>query len=205
MFARSSTIQARPELIDEGIAHVNEVMPTLQAMDGYVGLSLLVDRATGRCIATSAWQSEDAMHASAEGVRPVRDRVAEKFGASGATVEEWEIALLHRDHTSLEGACARCTWLQLEPSRVDVGIDVFKNMLPQTEQLQGFCSASLLVDRASGRGVATMTYDSMAAMEGSRDRASEIRTGGAQQAGGSILDVSEFELAIAHLRVPELV
>jgi quinol monooxygenase YgiN len=207
VFARSTTIQARPESIDEGIAHVtNEVLPALQAMDGCVGLSLLVDRATGRCIATSAWQSEDAMRASADSVLPVRDRAAERFGASGTTVEEWEIAVLHRDHTALEGACARSTWLQLEPSRIDGAIDIFKNVaLPQTETVEGFCSSSLLVNRASGRAVTTMTYDSKARLDSSRERAQEIRTSGTQQAGAEILEVSEFELAIAHLRVPELV
>jgi heme-degrading monooxygenase HmoA len=55
-------------------------MPALQGIDGFVGLSLLVDRGSGRCIATSAWQSEEAMRASAESVRPIRDRAAETFG-----------------------------------------------------------------------------------------------------------------------------
>ncbi|MGO9226286.1 MAG: hypothetical protein ACLP4K_22360, partial [Mycobacterium sp.] len=64
MYARSSTIQAQPSSIDAGIAHVRDtVMPALGGVDGYTGLSLLVDRSSGRCIATSAWQSEEAMRA----------------------------------------------------------------------------------------------------------------------------------------------
>ncbi|MGE5696253.1 MAG: antibiotic biosynthesis monooxygenase, partial [Candidatus Sericytochromatia bacterium] len=60
MHARSTTIEARPEAIDGGIAHLrDEVMPALEAMDGCIGISLLVDRETGRCIATSAWESEE--------------------------------------------------------------------------------------------------------------------------------------------------
>ena len=65
MYARSTTIQAQPLSVDIGIAHVRDVvMPALQEMNGYVGLSLLVDRQSGRCIATSAWQTEQAMRDS---------------------------------------------------------------------------------------------------------------------------------------------
>ena len=67
---------------------------------------------SGRCIATTAWEAEEAMRASAEQVAPVRDRAAEMFGGS-ANVEEWEIAVLHRDHRSGEGACVRATWLKV--------------------------------------------------------------------------------------------
>ena len=64
MYARSTTVQAKRESIDAGIAHIrDEVLPALQRMDGCVGLSLLVDRDSGRCIATSSWESKAAMRA----------------------------------------------------------------------------------------------------------------------------------------------
>ena len=106
MYARSTTIQA-PSSIDAGITHMRDtVMPALEDIDGCVGLSLLVDRTSGRCIATSAWESEEAMRASEESVRPIRDEAAELFGGS-AQVQEWEIAAMHREHRSSEGACVR--------------------------------------------------------------------------------------------------
>src|SRR4029077_19333814 len=74
VYARSTTIQAQPSSIDAGIAHVrDEVMPALPGMAGCIGLSLLVDRQSGRCIVTSAWETEDAMRDSEEQVRPIRD------------------------------------------------------------------------------------------------------------------------------------
>jgi hypothetical protein len=83
-----------------GIAQVrDEVMPALLGIEGCVGLSMLVDRQAGRCIATSAWQSREAMLASEDLLRPMRDRVAEVLGGK-PQVEQWEIAVLHRDHTS---------------------------------------------------------------------------------------------------------
>ncbi|AGL24151.1 hypothetical protein I917_18060 [Mycobacterium tuberculosis str. Haarlem/NITR202] len=45
----------------------------------------------------------------------------------------------------------------------------------------------------------------MDAMARNRDRASELRSRRVRELGAEVLDVAEFELAIAHLRVPELV
>ena len=205
MYARATTIQAQPSSIDAGIAHVRgEVMPAVMGVEGCVGLSLLVDRPSGRCIATSAWQSAEAMRASQEQVRPIRDRAAELFGGN-AQVNEWEIAVLHRNHQSQQGACVRATWIEGEPAQMDRAIEVFRTTsLPAIEQLEGFCSASLMVDRRSGRAVSSVTYDSHEAMERNREQAGTVRTAGAKQAGANILDVGEFELAVAHLRVPEM-
>src|SRR5438045_742807 len=124
-------------------------MPALLRIDGCVGLSLLVDRQSGRCIATSAWKSAEAMRASAGQVQPIRDRAAETFGGS-AQVEEWEIAVMHRDHPSHGGACVRVTWMQRDPSEVDQAIDFMRtSALPNSEHYYGCRSAILLVDRSS--------------------------------------------------------
>ena len=205
MYARTTTVQAQPSSIDAGIAHVRDtVMPALdEGVEGYTGLSLLVDRSSGRCIATSAWQSEEAMRASAESIRPIR-YPADVFGGT-PDVEEWEIAVLHRDHRSRDGACVRATWVKVSPDQIDRGIDFYKmTLLPALEELEGFCSASLLVDRASGRAVASATFDSVEARDRNRDQLDRIRATGSQEVAAEVLDECDFELAIAHLRVPEM-
>ncbi len=207
MYARSTTIQAQPLSIDIGIAHLRDVvMPALREIDGYVGLSLLVDRQSGACIATSAWNTLAAMRASAERVAPVRDRAAMMFDGS-ARVEEWDISLLHRDHSSREGACVRATWLKVVPDQLSRSLDFYRSsVLPELEELDGFCSASLMVDHpACRRAVSCSTFDSMEAMARNRDKATELRSRRVRDLGAEVIDVAEFELAIAHLRVPELV
>ncbi|WP_428340219.1 antibiotic biosynthesis monooxygenase [Mycobacterium sp.] len=206
MYARSTTIQANPSSIDAGIAHVRDaVMPALREVDGCVGLSLLVDRESGRCIATTAWDDEAAMHASAEAARPLRDQAAQTFGGSPA-IDEWEIAVLHRDHRSGPGACVRATWLRMRPDQFDRAIGFYReSVLPAIEELDGFCSASLMIDRASWRAVSSSTFDSREAMQRNEDRARSLRTARLRDLGADQHDVGEFELALAHLRVPELV
>jgi quinol monooxygenase YgiN len=205
VYARSTTVLAHPESIDAGIAHIrDEVMPTLLGIDGCIGLSMLVDQGSGRCIATSAWQTREAMHASEPQLRPVRERAAEILGAR-PQVDEWEIAVLHRDHTSGPGACVRATWVRMEPGQADRVVDVYRMaLLPVMEEFAGFCSASLLVDRGSGLAVSSVTYDGVEAMHRSRDRADALRESGAREAGVEIVEVGEFALALAHLRVPEM-
>ena len=120
MYARSTTVQAQPDSIDAGIAYFrDEVMPALQDIDGFVGCSMIVDRDTGQCIVTANYASPEARQASAERVMPLRDRAAAVLNAQSVEVAEWEIAGMHRDHRTGDGACVRTTWLRLDPADLD--------------------------------------------------------------------------------------
>jgi hypothetical protein len=205
VFARSSTFHARTGSVDAGIGYVrDELMPQLLRIEGCIGLSMLVDRTSGRCIATSAWRSEEAMRASEEEIYPLRARAGEILGGD-AVVDEWEIAALHRDHASREGSCVRAAWVRIDPAQVDRLIDVYKvSALPALEELDGFCSASLMMNRSTGVCVSSVTFDSMDMLDVNRERHAEIRATRTKEAGAEVLDVYEFELALAHLHVPEL-
>jgi quinol monooxygenase YgiN len=199
MHARSTTFNGKPENVDAGIAFVkNEVGPMLDKIEGCRGLSMLVDRETGQCIATSSWDNEATMLASDEQLRPIRDRGRDILGAS-MQVDAWEIAVMHRTQ---HGECCRVSWLQGD---LDAMTETFRDgILPQLEQTAGFCSASLLVDRSAGLGCATTTWESRAAMEASRAATDDMRSRTASDAGGKIVDVHVYDLAYAHLHVPEM-
>ena len=206
VYARSTTIQAQPSSIDDGIAFVrDEVMPALQAMDGYVGLSLLVDRESGQCIATSAWETEEALNASTELAAPLREQAGIRFGGGDVTVDQWEIGAMHREHRSGDGACVRATWIKMPRDQVDRSIDFYRtSVLPSLEDLEGFCSASFMLNRETGRGVSSATFDSREAMDRNQENARELRNSRTRELGADILDVGEFDLALAHLKLPEL-
>jgi len=193
-------------MIDAGIAHIREtVIPALTHIDGFVGLSLMVDRGTGRCIATSAWRTEQAMHASADRVGTIRDDAAEAFGGT-AEVEELEVAVMHRAHHTRPGTCMRAMWSRTDPAHINEAIDVFKfGTLPQIEDLPGFCSTSLLVNRDEGRAVVTVAYDNRVALDRSRQPGAAVRDAVAREADLDVLDVAEFDLEVAQLHVPETV
>jgi hypothetical protein len=114
-------------------------------------------------------------------------------------MDEWEIALMHRTQ---HGECCRVSWM--EGDLEALGESMRMGVLPDLEQTSGFCGASLLVDRSAGLGCATTMWETRAAMEASRPTADDLRSRAASDAGGRIVDVHEFELAFAHLHVPEM-
>lgn len=205
MYARSSTFQARPGSMDEGIAYVrNEVMTAATALEGFVGLSMICDGDQERCIATSAWSTEEAMSGSEQVMAPLRQRGAAIFGGE-PSVDRWEIAVLHRQAPSRAGSSVRCTWLSMSTAAIGHAIETYRlATLPALEVIDGFRSASMMVDRRTGRVVSSVTFDSRDAMVASRLAAETIRSRTAEDVGAKVTDIHEFELAIAHLHVPEI-
>jgi hypothetical protein len=137
----------------------------------------------------------------------MRQRATEIMGGP-AEVQEWEIAVMHRMHNAHHGACARVIWNDGDPADTDADrvIDSFRvGVLPQLEDLPGCCSVSVMLDRGSGRAVVTTTYDSPQDMTQAAEKAKEIRQEFTQQMNRTITDVAEFELVVAHLRVPQTV
>ena len=206
MFVRSTEVQADPAQIDDGINLVrDEIFPAVSEMDGCAGMSLLVDRAAGRCIATTAWHSEDAMLQSAERVMSLRRRAEQGLGAGDSEVHQWEVAVMHRDHAAPDGACARLTWLSGDPATADRAIDTYKMaVLPRLQEMDGFCSSSLMIDRVAGRVVGTVAFDSRKSLEASRNAAKDIRERIATELGATVDNVEEMEIVFAHLHVPEM-
>jgi quinol monooxygenase YgiN len=204
MYARSTTILGKPAAIEAGVTYVRkDVMPALAGMDGCAGLSMVVDRLRGRVIVTSSWESMEAMGASIATAAPLRHRSGEIFGGE-PVVDKWEIVMMHREHTTPGAACCRISWG--EASNVDLTVERFKSeVMPLVERANGFCSASLFVNRLSRRLCGTVTFDSRATMEATRELGDERRQTITDMTGLYFTDVGEFDVVLAHLRVPELV
>jgi hypothetical protein len=81
VYARSTTFEGRPDSIDVGITFINtEVGPMFDQIEGCRGLSRLVDRETGQCIATS---SRDPSRARADSRNLQRQSVREPVDRPG--------------------------------------------------------------------------------------------------------------------------
>lgn len=206
MYARTTTMQVRPEALDDLVDYIRgDVMPLVTHLEGCVGLSLLTDGDTGRSIATSAWETEAAMRTSADQVRASRERAAERFGTT-PEIQEWEIAVLHRAHRAGDGACARVVWTRTDAASLDHVIHAYRDsLMPWWEETPGFCSNSLMVDRRDGRCASAVVFESRAAMAHTRDQFTTLREEFVERMSMQIVEVAEFDLVLAHLRVPETV
>jgi hypothetical protein len=204
MFARSVTIsRADTSAIDQGIGYVrDDVMPELMQL-GCVGMSLVVDRESGHVITTSSWDTQQARDSSKEAMAPYRSKAAEMLDGK-VSIADWEVALMHRDHDAFDLAACRITWARTPD--IDGLLERYRSMmLPVISEAMGFCSASMFVDRELGTVCGTTTFDSRATMEASRARAEANRGRARDVADVVFTDVREFDLVLAHLRVPELV
>src|SRR4051812_16233797 len=205
MNARSTTFSGDPSALDDAISYVRDkALPAVRQMDGCLGLSLLVDRHTGRCIATTSWTDTDAMHRSADAMGSIRDTALTAAGGTEAEVEEWSIDVLHRRHFAPESAAVRVIRTRGPAGPLDRAIEGFRTIVvPRAEQLPGFCSTSLLVNHDLGRCAIATTYENRQTMSRAKGHAVAIREEYVDRMGMHVVDVAEYDLVIASLRVPE--
>jgi heme-degrading monooxygenase HmoA len=207
MYARSNTVQGDPQAVDALIAYVrDEVAPLVGGLEGNVGISMICDRESGRCIVTTTWASEESMRASAPAVRQTRSRAAEIVSSDAPVVHEWEVAAMHRVRETPTGGCVRLIWGHGERGRLEQVLEAWRRTIPpQLEQMPGFCGVSTLIDRATARAVSAVAYESREAMERSAEQALVVRDRFAASQDFEITDVAEYDLVLAHLRIPQTV
>jgi quinol monooxygenase YgiN len=206
MYARSTTFHGDPHRIDEAISYIRDkAMPALMGMDGFVGISMLADRGSGRSIVTSSFEDLAALRRSASEMRGIRARTADILQSPQA-LQEWQIALLHRMRSAPDGARTRVTWCRTDPDRLEGLLEAYaESIVPRLSDQPGFCSVSVFADPVEGGSATAVTWTDAAALEqADRQLASLLRELGSQYAG-EVTDDAVLELVLAHLRVPETV
>jgi heme-degrading monooxygenase HmoA len=90
-----TTLNLQPDRLEDAIRRLeDEEVPRSRELDGFKGFTLLVDRASGKLVGTTFWDSEQAMLDSDAKVAESRARAAEAGGASGEPlVERFEVAV----------------------------------------------------------------------------------------------------------------
>lgn len=95
MFARvTRTKGADPAKIDEAneFARVN-VLPRARQLSGWKGVISLGNRQTGDALLITLWDSEAAMHASAEAAKGLRSEGEAKTGETEMEVQGYEVLM----------------------------------------------------------------------------------------------------------------
>ncbi len=93
VFARITTIgEAPPQRLDDMTHEIIEhVLPALRQQDGFSGALVLVERASGKVLGLTLWESEQAMNATEEAAYWLRVFSAEAAGGMITEVERYEV------------------------------------------------------------------------------------------------------------------
>jgi heme-degrading monooxygenase HmoA len=94
VYARVSTLEGPPELMDEVLRQAREVvLPWGNQMEGFKGMIALGDRQSGKTLGITFWESEELMRASEEAAARLREESAEAGDDTIADVERYEVGL----------------------------------------------------------------------------------------------------------------
>jgi heme-degrading monooxygenase HmoA len=92
--ARVSIFEGPPFKIDDLVSQAREqVLPQARQMDGFKGLIALGDRQSGKTLAITFWEDEEAMRASEEAANQLRSESAEASGEQIVGVERYEVGV----------------------------------------------------------------------------------------------------------------
>jgi len=92
MHARVSTYQGTGDTIDLALAQADEIAPVVRGIDGSRGLIYLVDRASGKSVSITLWESPEAMQASEEAANRLRRDTSDSAGETIVGVDRYEVA-----------------------------------------------------------------------------------------------------------------
>jgi len=87
-----TTLDMDPRKVDEVSDRLrSEDVPEFKKVDGFKGMTLLSDRDSGKTVAVTFWESEDALRQSEDAVKDARQRAADTGGAGEPQVERFEV------------------------------------------------------------------------------------------------------------------
>jgi hypothetical protein len=200
-------LQTSPDAVDKGIAFFKEnVAPKSRTTPGNGGVILLVDRKTGTAVGITLWESTQALNASEQLGVTSRTQSIAALGGSIVDVDRYEQVIADRPQPPKEGAFVRLNTLAGAPEKIDNVINYMKQqVLPVLQAQKGYRATIMNVNRVTGRGSVSTVWETMADLEASESKVSNLRRGAADAAGASDVKVEIFETAHAEVKQPSRV
>jgi heme-degrading monooxygenase HmoA len=98
---------------------------------------------------------------------------------------------------------ARSSRVQFPPDQLDAAISHFKEVtVPAAKQVAGYAGSVLAINRSSGDCTATTFWESRDALDASEDAGTRLRTQAASAAGGNVVGVNRYEVALREMAGP---
>jgi len=188
---------------DELIKLVTDRQSAGKEMPDALGMYFLVDRAAGKGLGISIFESEDAIRAAEPTFDRMGAEIPEELRGKRVSVDTFEVAV---HEVSDEPAAARLSIFSGDPAKIDDGIRAaVDDVLPEIREVEGWKGIIMLVNRTTGASKAITLWESQGAMAASEGQATTMRQRTADAAGETIAGVERYEVAVSFDRAPKLV
>lgn len=104
MHARVSHYEVPMDRVEDDIRQASEVESKVRAIAGNKGLYYFMDRATGRSMSISLWETEAAMMDAADRAKMLREELTQPTGARVTSVDEYEIVVMPTEMRTMMAA-----------------------------------------------------------------------------------------------------
>ncbi len=204
MYIRATRVQFPPEAVDRGIAFFKDrIVPMANSAPGNVGQVLLVDRASGKGIGITQWETPQAMAAAEQLGINARTQSSAETGGTIVNVERMEQVLLERSGPATAGGWVRLNTLIGDPAKTENAINFMqKQVIPALKNMKGFRTAVMNVDRITGRSTVSTVWASKEDLEASEPSVSGLRRDAADAAGAKDVTVEIYESAVVNIKAP---
>ena len=198
MFVRSTEAELAPDRLDDLVGALRPAIELVSQEQGYVGLSLLANRASGAIVILTYWQSPEAVQASeARSSDWLSSLQANVPGLKINQVDQGEFVLDERVVPPRVNTFAYTIDMRVSPDQVDQLVKfVRESLLAPLRAQPGFCGALMSANRESGRTLANTIWDSVAEMEASEAVHAPVRMRAQELAGKSNVTVGSYEAVL---------
>lgn len=201
MYVRTLYITCDPADVDRATEAIAKAVPgMLYDQEGYQGFGMFADRAVGKILTGSWWDSEQAMKHSDDQLRDRRMDMLAPLASTVATMS-LEAVAFSRPASATSGGF-RLQRMVFDPSQAEQLITTFNQMgMPRLKELDGFQGATMLMDRKRGMASLGVVFQDMDALVASRGPQAAVRKAAALQLPG-VQWIALEEMEVVDLEVP---
>ncbi|MBV9661506.1 MAG: hypothetical protein JO337_10140 [Acidimicrobiales bacterium] len=147
--------------LDAGVAVIrDEILPGLRQQNGFRGLAVSGDRASGMAMVLSQWDSAADLDASESVAEKARNDAMKAMGGE-MTVARFEQVLWEVVTQPSAGSKLQVRDIKMDPARIDENLAFFEEaVVPEMKKAKGFLAVRNMINRDTGGGrVGTLWAD----------------------------------------------
>jgi len=201
MYARFTHLTQSPDRLEQTISTFEStVVESLRGQPGYAGAALVVDRAEGKLLTVTLWDTQETMNASEQLAAQFRDQVGTEQGVNTVSVERFEVS--YAEGTYNPGTFSRVVSTQVSPDRVEEFEQELRNRVaPLLKGEKGFCRVGGYVNRETGSVVGASGWETEADRDASEASVAPVRRELSERFGATApAHVEHYEMVFSELQ-----